>query len=310
MRWPIAGVISLSLLLQAGPVWAASRTDHDACVNGSGDAAIAGCAVIIGDRNESARSRAAAHFNRGHEWRSKGDLDRAIADFSEAIVLDPRYSSAYHRRAMAFRAKGDLDRALADHTTAIRIEPTPAAFTSRGDTWREKGDIDRAIIDYSEAIRLDATSVAAFHRRGLAWREKDDLDRALSDHTAAIRLDPKHAEAYKYRGVANFQKGEFLNAASDLLHAVEIADDAYMMLWRYLARGRIRQDGATELSVGAARLASKDWPFALVELYLGRRSPDQIRAALVKPNEICDAAFYVGQWYVLRANKAEATSAL
>src|SRR5687767_13934673 len=171
MRRLIAGMTPLAWLLLAGPASAASPGDREACVKGSGDAAIAGCAAVIGDGSEPARSRAVAHFTRGYEWRTKGDLDRAIADYSEAIGLDPRYGLAYHRRGMSFRDKGDLDRALADHTAAIRIEPTPTVYTSRGDVWREKRDVDRAIVDYGEAIRLDAQSVAAFYRRGLAWRE-------------------------------------------------------------------------------------------------------------------------------------------
>jgi lipoprotein NlpI len=310
MRRPILGVISAALLVLAAPAQAAGASTHEACVKGGGDVAIAGCATIIDDRSEPVRTRAVAHLKRGHEWGIKGDLDRAIADYSEAIALDPQYALAYHRRGMAFRDKGDLDRALADYTMALRIEPTPGVYTSRGDVWREKRDVDRAIVDYGEAIRLDAKSVSAFHRRGLAWREKDELDRAISDHTSAIRLDPNHADAYKNRGIAQFEKGEFLGAASDLLHAVEIVDDPYMMLWRYLARGRTGQDGSAELSVGAARLTSKDWPFALIEVYLGRRTPDEIRTAALKPNETCDAAFYIGQWYVLRGNRAEGRSAL
>jgi tetratricopeptide (TPR) repeat protein len=303
-------MMTAALLLFAAPALAASEADHDACVKGSGDAAIAGCAAIIADRGEPVRSRAAAHLNRGYEWGAKGDLDRAMADYGAAIELDPQYAAAYYRRGLALRDKGDLDRALADHTTAIRIDPTASIYTSRGDVWRAKRDLDRAIVDYGEAIRLDAKSSDAFFRRGLAWREKDDIDRALSDYTSAIRLDPKHADAYRHRGLANFEKGEFLSASSDLLHAVEIKDDAYLMLWRFITRGRIGQDGGTELAVSAARLTGKDWPFALVELYLGKRSPDEIRNANLKPNEVCDAAFYIGQWHLLRGNRSEARSAL
>jgi tetratricopeptide (TPR) repeat protein len=305
-----AATISLSLLLLASPAAAASPSAHEACGKGSGDAAIAGCAAIIGDRNEPVGSRTVAYVNRGYEWRAKGDLDRAIADYSEAITLDPRHGSAYHHRGMAFRDKGDLDRALADLTAAIRIKGTPALYTSRGDVWRQKGDVDLAIIDYGEAIRLDANSVGAFYRRGLAWRDKDDLTRAISDHTSAIRLDPNHAEAYKNRGIANFEKGEFLGAASDLLHAVDIIDDAYIMLWRYITRGRIGEEGATELAVGAARLTSKDWPYPLIEVYLRRRTPDEIRPSAVKANEVCEFAFFIGQWQVLRDDKSEARPAL
>jgi lipoprotein NlpI len=309
MRRPIVTTLCLSLLF-ATPALAASPSEHEACGKGTGDAAIAGCAAIIGDRSEPARSRAVAYVNRGYEWRAKGNLDRAIADYSEAISLDPRHGSAYHHRAAVLVEKGDFDRAIADLTTAIRIEATPSRYVSRGDIWRRKGDVDLAIIDYGEAIRLDAKSVAAFYRRGLAWREKDDLARAISDHTSAIRLDPNHAEAYKNRGIANFERGEFLNAASDLLHAVDAVDDPYMMLWRYITRGRIGEDGETELAVSAARLNSKDWPFALIEVYLRRRTPDELRATVVEAKEVCEAAFYIGQWQLQRGNRAESRSAL
>jgi tetratricopeptide (TPR) repeat protein len=52
------------------------------------------------------------------------DLDRAIADFSEAIRLNPLFASAYHERGVAHRAKGDHTRAVADQEVAIRLDPT------------------------------------------------------------------------------------------------------------------------------------------------------------------------------------------
>ena len=71
---------------------------------------------------------APAYNNRGLAWRDKGDLDRAIADYNEAIRLDPKYAFAYNNRGFAWRAKGDLDRAIADYTEAIRLEPKNAAY--------------------------------------------------------------------------------------------------------------------------------------------------------------------------------------
>ena len=40
------------------------------------------------------------------------DLDKAIADFSEAIRLDPELDSAYYNRGYAYAKKGDSDRAI------------------------------------------------------------------------------------------------------------------------------------------------------------------------------------------------------
>jgi tetratricopeptide (TPR) repeat protein len=33
----------------------------------------------------------------------------AVADYTEAIRLDPKYAFAYNNRGLAYRAKGDLD---------------------------------------------------------------------------------------------------------------------------------------------------------------------------------------------------------
>ena len=64
-----------------------------------------------------------AFNNRGNAYSDKCDFDRAIADYSEAIGLDPKYARAFNNRANAYRAKGDADRAAADHNEAIRIDP-------------------------------------------------------------------------------------------------------------------------------------------------------------------------------------------
>jgi uncharacterized protein YjbI with pentapeptide repeats len=152
-------------------------------------------------------------------------------------------------------------------------------------------------------------AVDSYHR-GLAWFAKGDNDHAIADYNEAIRLDPKFASAYKTRGRLFFYIGDFDKAASDLFRANELTDDAYAMLWRYLARGRLKQDGAPELSANAARLKSKDWPYPVIDFYLGGRTPAEMLGATSKPDEKCEAEFYIGEWQLLRGNTAEATEAL
>jgi tetratricopeptide (TPR) repeat protein len=50
-------------------------------------------------------------------------MDRAIADYTEALRLDPKYTFAYYNRGDAYRYNGDLDRAIADYTEALRLVP-------------------------------------------------------------------------------------------------------------------------------------------------------------------------------------------
>ena len=55
-----------------------------------------------------------AYLNRGNAYFNKGDHDRAIADYTEAIRLDPKYANAYGRSRQQPTGKGDHDRAIAD----------------------------------------------------------------------------------------------------------------------------------------------------------------------------------------------------
>jgi tetratricopeptide (TPR) repeat protein len=53
-----------------------------------------------------------------------GDLDGAIADFDQAIQLDPKFSAAYIDRGIVFYRLRKFDRAFADIARAKRIEKT------------------------------------------------------------------------------------------------------------------------------------------------------------------------------------------
>jgi tetratricopeptide (TPR) repeat protein len=54
---------------------------------------------------------------------STGDFDGAIADYDQAIALNPGYAKIYRRRGNAKHAKGDFDGAVADYTKTIELDP-------------------------------------------------------------------------------------------------------------------------------------------------------------------------------------------
>jgi tetratricopeptide (TPR) repeat protein len=109
-------VATAALFAVAAPAAAASRADWDACKGDDPDRSIAACTRIIQGRGETAKDSAIAHHERALSYKSKGDLDRAIVDLSEAIRLDPKYAEAYYVRGVAYRNKVDLDRAIADYS--------------------------------------------------------------------------------------------------------------------------------------------------------------------------------------------------
>jgi tetratricopeptide (TPR) repeat protein len=188
---PLVGVAAVLML--AGPV-SLSRAladDADTCEKASGDEAIAACTRAINSGRSRGHDLAGLHVNRGVEYNHKGDNDRAIGDYNEAIRLDPKLAFAYSNRGNAYSAKGDRDRAITDYTEAIRLDPKYAhAYNNRGDEYRRKGDNDRAITDLTEAIRLDPKYAQAYCNRGLVKRAQGDATGANTDIDKAKQLTP------------------------------------------------------------------------------------------------------------------------
>jgi lipoprotein NlpI len=97
-------------------------------------------------------------------------------------------------RGETYRAKGDLDRAIVEYSEAMRLDgKDPDPLIARGIVYRVKGDSDRAIADLNEAIRLSPKSEGAYFNRGMAYLYSGALAQALSDVGQAADLDPKDA---------------------------------------------------------------------------------------------------------------------
>lgn len=186
-------VLMAALYIAAGPVFVsrAVADDLDTCAAVAGEEAIAACTRAISSGRLHDHGLAAEYYNRGIKYGSKGDYDGAIADYTEAIRLDPQYADAFGNRANAYRDKRDLDRALADYNEALRIRPSANDYYNRGNANYLKEDYDHAIADYTEAIRLDPTFARAYYNRGFAKRAKGDSANASADIAKAMLLNPK-----------------------------------------------------------------------------------------------------------------------
>src|SRR6266540_1228156 len=247
----IIGAVSVA----ARTLPSAASEDPKTCTQASGYVAIAACTRAIAAGAYQCHELAKLHYDRAFEYHAKGDDDRAIADYSEAIRLDPNYALAFYRRANSWQAKGDNDRAIADFNESIRLDPKdPCAFYNRAMAWSDKGERDRAIADYSEAIRLAPTYAVAFNNRGNAWGDKGDHDRAIADYDAAIRLKPKVAAFYLNRGNAWGDKGDNDRAIADYSEAIRLDPKGAMALYlRGVARQKKGDKAGGTADIAAAK---------------------------------------------------------
>src|SRR5579864_2980449 len=170
--------------------------------------------TILGASDEP--KDADAYCKRGDSWLEKREYDKAIADYTEALRLDPKLVKAYYNRAVAWSEKADYDRAIADFTEALRLEPDkPDTLNGRGTAWFKKGDFDKSIGDYTEALRFDPKYFEAHHNLSMAWFRKGDYDRTIDETTQALSLRPDDDYMHWRRGEARFHKRDYVRAIAD-----------------------------------------------------------------------------------------------
>jgi len=110
------------------PSWAQSRLDFDLC--GAKDdpgANIRGCTALI----QKGETDYGIYLKRALAYFTKGFYDKAVADFTKVIALDPKDHSYYWLRGFAYEKNGQRTQAIADYRTAIKLNP-PGSTAAKG----------------------------------------------------------------------------------------------------------------------------------------------------------------------------------
>jgi tetratricopeptide (TPR) repeat protein len=148
-------------------------------------------------RAQGSAPQASWYRSRGVIYDEKGDYDRALREYAEAIRLNAQDPLTYVDRGRTYRGQKDYDRAIADYAEAIRLDPRwAAAYFNRANAYKARKDYDRAVADYGDAIRLDPNDPDAFFNRANAYKAQQRYAVAVRDLQEVIRLDPKDADAH------------------------------------------------------------------------------------------------------------------
>jgi tetratricopeptide (TPR) repeat protein len=156
------------------------------------------------------------YVERGNKRYDQNDHDGEIADYTEAIRLNPQYAIAYYNRGVARQEQGDTAGAIADYTEAVRLDPQDAAaYSNRGSARYDQGDYMEAITDCNEAIRLDPEDAIAHNNRGEAYFALKQYGQALEDFKKADDLKPGYNSALgglaiTYHAMGNVQEARTL----------------------------------------------------------------------------------------------------
>jgi tetratricopeptide (TPR) repeat protein len=192
----------------------------------------------IGDYSQAIRlnpKQAIYYAGRAAGYCGVGEYDQAITDCSQAIRLDPELAEAYASRGGAYGHQGHLDQAMCDLNEALRLNPQLVeGHLNRAILFIKKGDADGAIGDLSEIIQINPTDAASYKIRGLLYSSKHDFDQAIKDFTSFLKSNPTNTDVYVHRMGAHWLNGDFQEAIADCRTVVRLNPSA-SFYWRELS---------------------------------------------------------------------------
>lgn len=150
---------------------------------------------------------AEAYFERGKTniWGNGVSFQEGILDFNKAIELNPTFSEAYLERASAKFFSNDFMGSIQDFNKVIELVPNAEAYKGRALAKSSLQDFRGAIGDFSKAIELTPSDAFLFLWRGQNKGNLKDYNGAIEDFNEAIGLDPNNAEFYYERGIIKIE---------------------------------------------------------------------------------------------------------
>ncbi|MFZ3217453.1 MAG: tetratricopeptide repeat protein [Candidatus Acidiferrales bacterium] len=94
--------------------------------------------------NEPTRN-AEDHYYAGIDLFGEGKLPEAIAEYTRALELDPKFSDALHGLAQAYHAQQDFDRTIETARRILALDPDDIlAWTTISRAYQRKGMVPEA----------------------------------------------------------------------------------------------------------------------------------------------------------------------
>jgi predicted O-linked N-acetylglucosamine transferase (SPINDLY family) len=155
-----------------------------------------------------------------------GRLGQAVASFTRAIEINPRYTEARTNLGMALARQGRSADANAAFEAALASDPDAVmAHFHFANVLRAQGRLDDAAAHYRRAVAIDEGFAVAHYNLAITAKDLGRLDDAVAHYQRALTLQPNSAEGHNNLGLALMELGRIEEAATHCRRALALRPD-------------------------------------------------------------------------------------
>ena len=154
-------------------------------------------------------------------------IDEAIEQFTQALQMEPRDSSAQFGLAVSYRRKWKLDEAAAELAKVEALDAKfPGLALEKGRLAEASGDMDGATASYREALGSSPDDAPLKSRMGAVLVLTGKYDEAEKLLREVLKAQPYTAEAEHYLGRIELERGQVESARQRFLRAARLEPES------------------------------------------------------------------------------------
>ncbi|MDE3088061.1 MAG: tetratricopeptide repeat protein [Chloroflexota bacterium] len=136
------------------------------------------------------RRAAEEHFTRGNAFDENGHTERAIAEWQEAIGLDPEHVGAHYNLGIAYADEGETDLAINELREVTRLEPFDTdARRELAQIYLEADRPDDAINQLRHILNIAPGEGETAHQLAEIYLARGSIDQAAGALEAGAMAD-------------------------------------------------------------------------------------------------------------------------
>lgn len=173
------------------------------------------------------RNKAQTLVLKGQQLQAQGDVEAAIAAYTEAIEVDPNYFDAAYHLARGWESVQTWTRAADAFRLSVSLDPEHSeSAVALAECLRQSSCLIEAVEAYDAAITMKPDDHFALAGRGEALRLMERNQAALRDFETAIAAEPQHSFAIRGKAATLQALGRYVESVDAWERVLALAPDS------------------------------------------------------------------------------------
>ena len=159
----------------------------------------------------------------GADYHYKGNLDKAISRFEQAIKLEPKNEYAHNQLGILYGKKGEFNKAYREFLIVSELDrQNTFALLWLGILHLRKGEMNKAFERFNQIIRIDPNNADAYYFLGTIYNFRHNPVRAIEYLKKARDADSGEADTHFRLAKAFHNLDMIANAMLEYNRAIEL----------------------------------------------------------------------------------------